>query len=468
MLLTVTTVFGRLHPVLVHLPIGILLAGVLLQWLHSKESHAVSIQVIKVIFLTGMLFAWLSCITGYILSTSGDYEEGLVDFHMWMGIAVAVISTLIYWKIVRLETDLLYRGMSIVLLLLIMVTGHLGGSLTHGSDYLTAAFHEEAETPYPVHKPITNIQEARLYADVIQPIFQKDCYSCHGRGRQKGKLRMDDSVWIMKGGKGGPLLIPSLPDKSELMKRILLPTTDEHHMPKEKPSLKESQIALIKWWIEQGAGFNRKVKDFAQSGKIKIYLLALQNSGSHDQDSLVPAAPVEEADIKSMDALKEEGVVVIPVAQNSHYLMVDFINAVNVRDQDLALLVPLKKQLIWLKLGNTKIGDSSMSFVGQCTAITLLQLNGTRITDKGLSALQSLVTLQSLNLVGDSVTAAGILALKPLKQLKNLFLYQTGVKAKDWPLLAGSFPKTHLDSGGYRVSFIASDTVVIKAVPKKD
>ncbi|MDP4131799.1 MAG: c-type cytochrome domain-containing protein [Bacteroidota bacterium] len=468
MLLSVTTVFGRLHPVLVHLPIGILLIGILLQWLHNRESHAVSIQVIKIVFVTGMLCAWISCLTGYVLSTSGDYEEGLVDWHMWMGIAVAVTASLIYWKIVRQETDILYKGLSIMLLLLIMITGHLGGSLTHGSDYLTAALSEVDDAPLPVHKPISNIQEAQLYADVIQPIFQKECYSCHGRGRQKGKLRMDDSVWIMKGGKGGPLLIPTKPDASELVKRIMLPTTDEHHMPKEKPALKESQIALIKWWIEQGAGFDRKVKDFEQPGKIKTYLLALQNSGSHDQDSLVPAVPVEAADIKSMDALKEKGVVVIPVAQNSNYLMVDFINAVNIRDQDLALLVPLKKQLIWLKLGNTKIGDSSMSYIGQCQSITLLQLNGTRVSDKGLPALQSLTRLQSLNLVGDSVTASGILVLKPLKHLKNLYLYQTGVKGKDWATLAGSFPKTHLDTGGYKVSFLASDTVVVKMAPKKD
>lgn len=256
-----------------------------------------------------------------------------------------------------------------------------------------------------MHAPIINVEEAKAYADVIQPLFQKECYSCHGTGRQKGKLRMDDSSWIMKGGKNGPSLVPSKPAESELMKRILLPTDDEHHMPREKSSLKESQIALIKWWIEQGADFNKKVKTFGQPARIRTYLLALQSNNQHNKDSLVPSSSVEEADCNSINTLKEKGVVVIPVAQNSHYLMADFINAVNIQDQDLGLLVPLKKQLIWLKLGNTKISDASMSYIGQCQALTQLQLNRTLLTNKGLTALQSLNKLQTLNLVGTSVTA---------------------------------------------------------------
>jgi uncharacterized membrane protein len=465
--LSVTTVFGRLHPLLVHLPIGILLIGLLLQWLHNKESHSVSLPVIKVVFLAGTISAWISCATGYILSTSGDYETGLVNWHMWMGITVAVTSLLIYRLIVMQKTGIWYKGLSLGLLVLIMVTGHLGGSLTHGSDYLTAALKSDDDAPLPVHAPIVNVQEAKVYGDVIQPLLQKECYSCHGRGRQKGKLRMDDSAWIMKGGKDGPLLIPSRPAESELIKRIMLPTDDEHHMPKGKPSLKESQIVLIKWWIEHGADFNKKVKDFEQPARIKTYLVALQSDNDKLGDSLVPSSPVEEANNKSINALKEKGVEVIPVAQNSHYLMADFINSIHIRDQDMRLLVPLKKQLIWLKLGNTKIGDSSMSYIGQCQTLTQLQLNHTLITDKGLTALQSLNRLRRLNLVGDAVTAQGILSLHMLKQLKYLYLYQTGVKEKDWVTLTSNFPKTHLDSGGFTVSFLSSDTVILKAPVKE-
>ncbi len=54
-----------------------------------------------------------------------------------MGIGVAVISILIYWKINLGKYDIQYKILSPVLLILLLITGHLGGSLTHGSNYLT-------------------------------------------------------------------------------------------------------------------------------------------------------------------------------------------------------------------------------------------------------------------------------------------------------------------------------------------
>jgi hypothetical protein len=147
--------------------------------------------------------------------------------------------------------------------------------------------------------------------------------------------------------------------------------------------------------------------------------------------------------------------------------MADFINSVNIRDQDLALLLPLKKQLIWLKLGNTKIGDSAMNYIGQCRMLTQLQLNHTLVTDKGLASLKSLKGLRRLNLVGTAVTAQGIQSINSLKHLKYLYLYQTGVKEKDWAVLTHDFPKTHVDSGGFTLPFLASDTVILKE-PRKE
>ena len=91
-LLSVTEFFGHFHPLLVHLPIGILLMALLLQWLSGKEQYKISPQVVKILLVCGMFSALLSCITGYVLSLSGDYDENVVSLHMWMGIAVALAS----------------------------------------------------------------------------------------------------------------------------------------------------------------------------------------------------------------------------------------------------------------------------------------------------------------------------------------------------------------------------------------
>ena len=49
--------------------------------------------------LCGMIAAIVSCITGYLLSLNGDYDEDRVGWHMWMGIGVAAVSIILYAKI---------------------------------------------------------------------------------------------------------------------------------------------------------------------------------------------------------------------------------------------------------------------------------------------------------------------------------------------------------------------------------
>jgi uncharacterized membrane protein len=122
---------GHLHPALVHLPIGILLITLLLMWLSKKEKYKISHEAIKTVLLVGVFAALLSCITGYIQSTQDKYEKPLVEWHMWMSIGVAITSMLLYMKFARKEFDTTYKILAVVLLILIFVTGYLGGSLTH-------------------------------------------------------------------------------------------------------------------------------------------------------------------------------------------------------------------------------------------------------------------------------------------------------------------------------------------------
>ncbi len=164
MFLTITEFIGRFHVLLVHLPIGFLLIGLLLQWLSVYEKYQISPQVIKVIIFCGMIAAILSCITGYLLSLNGDYDEGLVGWHMWMGISVASISFLLYAKLLSGRLDIWYKMLSVVLLMLIFITGHLGGSLTHGSDYLTSALSDEPDSMVIVKKIIQTSRKQMFMA----------------------------------------------------------------------------------------------------------------------------------------------------------------------------------------------------------------------------------------------------------------------------------------------------------------
>jgi hypothetical protein len=352
---------------------------------------------------------------------------------------------------------------------LVFVTGHLGGSLTHGSDYFTkplADIFSSDSASYGSIKPIANVQEAIVYNDVVQPILQTKCYSCHGPNKQKGGLRMDDSTRLMKGGKDGVIIKPGKGDASEMMKRLLLAPDDDDHMPpKEKSQPSKEQVALLHWWIDNGALFNKKVKDIPQPAEIKPALASLQKAASPAKNNMsdVPVQPVDAADNKILQQLASNGIVAVPVAQNTNYLQLNFVTDTLVSNNTLQLMVQLKKQVIWLKLNNTNITDSSLAIIAQLTALTRLDVSHTAITDKGLANLQTLQNLQYLNLVATSITNQGVLQLKGLKKLLALFLYQTNINKANFKQVTAAFPKTNIDTGGYVVPTLVTDTTEVKA-----
>lgn len=464
MFVSVSGLMGRFHPVLVHLPIGILLLACFFQWLSIKEKFALLRPAIPVMLFWGVLSGVFSCLTGYMLSLSGDYDADLVEQHQWLGI-FSVAASLIFYLLYKFSfNERMARGFSLGIIALITITGHLGGSLTHGADYLVAGLHNNQGGP--ALKPIPNIQEAALYPGVVQPLLQARCYSCHGPEKQKGKLRLDQQSFILKGGKDGVALVAGKADESEMIRRILMPASNEKHMPpKEKPQLTAEEIALLHWWINTGADFNKKVKDLPQTEKIKPVLAALQSGNVKKEANGAPDQQVAKADAKIVDRLKKAGVMVVPVAQNSNYLSVNFVNAN--ADSLLSLLEPLKEQLLWLKLDHAVVNDAAMQTIGKLTSLTKLELNNTLITDKGMTPLQALHHLTSLNLTGTKVTAKGVELLKPMKELRYVYLYQTGVRNEEWPLLQKQFPSARLDSGNYKVQALPTDTMIVKPPQKK-
>ncbi|HEV8272621.1 MAG TPA: c-type cytochrome domain-containing protein [Chitinophagaceae bacterium] len=465
LLLSITDLISHLHPALVHLPIGILLLAGLFQSLALKPKYAILHDATSIALFWGMIFAILSCISGYLLSLSGDYDEELVDRHKWFAIATASIS-LIAYLFNRWENEFA-KWVILLMIPLIIITGHLGGSLTHGTDYLTKGFSKDSVAEKEM-KPIADVQEANVYAEIIQPIFENRCYSCHNKSKKKGKLRLDEPAFILKGGKDGQVIKPGNADESDMMKRLLLPRNDEDHMPpKEKPQLKDNEIALIHWWIATGATFDKKTKDIEQPEKIKPVLLALQKEVKKVLPDL-PQTPVEKADEKAIQKLKDRGIIVFPVARNSNYLTANFVTVDSITKYDIALLLGIKKQLVWLNLGQKKIPDSLLLFIAQLTNLTRLQLDNTLITDKGLVSLQSLVNLQYLNLVGTKVTAQGVIQLKALPKLQAIYLYKTFISSSDWPVLKNDFPKVTLDTGNYYVPILETDTMIVKPPEKKN
>ena len=462
-LLSIPDFIGRFHPVLVHLPIGILLLGCLFQLMTIKNKFSALRAAVPFIFLLGGLGAVFSSVSGYLLSQSGDYDGNMVGIHQWLGISVSLISLAVYILYLKGVREALLNLTAVVLIVLITLTGHYGGSLTHGSDYLTSALNDDGKGKAAV-PPVPNVQQAIAYTHMVQPLLKNRCYSCHGADKQKGKLRLDTREFMLKGGEEGKAIKPGSAEESELIKRLLLPSSNEDHMPpKEKPQLTQEEIQLLTWWVMEGADFNKKVAELKQSEKIKPVLLSFQTGAAKaaEAQSDVPAEEVTKADASLIAQLKTSGVVVIPVKGNSNYLSASFVTA-KATPEVLKLLSGLKKQLVWLNMAGTGLDDNGLKTLSGLAALVRVNLSNTSVTDQGLASLKGLKHLQYVNLVATKVTAAGVEQLKELKELNSIYLYQTAVNKKDTERLKKLFHKVNLEFGGYIVPTLAKDTTEVK------
>ncbi|MGX5820068.1 c-type cytochrome domain-containing protein [Chitinophaga lutea] len=453
--------FGRFHPLLVHLPIGMLLIAFILEWMSRSRRLAVVGAAVLPVLVFGALSAVAACIAGLLLSASGGYDEGVLNLHMWLGIGVAVISIGLCFLHKYAFGKKAWLPLSAFMIVLLSAAGHYGGTLTHGDDYLTAALPLGKKSGQ--NNTVADLEKAKVYHDLVRPILEQKCYGCHNAQKLKGGLRLDDWKEIGKGGENGPVLKDSLPELSELYKRLILPEDHDKRMPpKGKPQLTPQQLEIIYWWIEQGASPDALVKDLRKSSRMQLVFEGMQSSGEAGQHpdlpEDLPAAPSPTA----VNDLHATGAKVMPVAEGNAFVMVNAVNAADFGNREAALLLPLKAQIAWLKLGRTQLTDSALGVISQLPHLTRLQLEYTAVTDAGMSVLAKAPALKSLNLVGTKVTAAGLKALRANKSLREVYVYQSAVAPADVAALQKEMPDVRIDTGGYHVARLDTDTMVFR------
>lgn len=471
--------FGRFHPLIVHLPIGFLLIAAVLELDRLIRGRSVSPHTITTILFWSAVGATLSCVAGYLLSLGGGYDAETLNDHKWQGIGVAVFAW-VAWAVKserigpRLRVgQLLYLpalGLAVVLLL---SAGHHGGSLTHGSDYLTqytpepfrtlAGLPPRAASVAFKAKPITDVNQAMVYEQIVNPILQSRCVQCHNAEKSKGDLRMDTPDKLTKGGKEGPIFIAGKGADSEMIKRCLLDESDEYHMPpKGKTPLTDQQITLLTWWIDQGASFSKKVADLTVTDMVKPALASLGNgkaaATAEVAGKAVPAsgpAPlspvltmkVPAADPKLIDELKKTGLLVLPLSKENNQLEVSAVNVRTFNDAQAATLVKLSNQVVWLKLSDTQITDAALASIAKLKNLQKLHLERTAITDAGLKKLTGLTYLEYLNLYGTAITDAGLTSLSDLKALRSVYVWQTKVTESGITTLKKALPNLEVIGG---------------------
>ncbi|MDX1906436.1 MAG: c-type cytochrome domain-containing protein [Bacteroidia bacterium] len=418
-------VLGRFHPLVVHLPIGFLIMAAGLE-LASRRSRWAGLQpAVGPALLAGSAAALLSVLLGLALAREGGYDADTLRLHQGAGIAttaLAVAAWLLKTRPALLKWPILYPGATGIMLILLVLTGHWGGALTHGPDYLTEQMFP-APAP-PASMPVADIREARIFDQVIHPVLKSRCESCHRAGKIKGGLRMDTREKLLAGGKHGEVIVPGQSAASELFIRISLPADDDDHMPPaDKDQLTEDQVKLLAWWLDAGAPMDQRVGELS----VPEDILAIMNAGTTTPETK-PAAgfafQVGPADPAAISALRSRGAMVLPVAQDQPYLQV-VAQSDSFGDEDMALLRPLADQVVWLDLRRS--GVSRFEVLRELPHLVRLNLAGTPVQDADLGALAGLKYLQYLNLYQTRIGDAGLASLQGLTSLQSLYLWQTQV-----------------------------------------
>lgn len=419
-------VAGRLHPLILHFPIVLLIMAVVLLWLGEDQWEKMG----RITLLIGANFAGITVVAGLILATE-DYEGEALSWHKWLGVLSLGFSVLIYFFIKKSQNSL--RLIGSLLAIMLLLTGHFGANLTHGEDFLLAPLlTKEVKT--------VALEDAEVFRDLVQPIFETKCISCHKEGKIKGELRMDHLEGIQKGGKSGPFILAGNPDQSLLIQRINLPLENEEHMPpKNKLQLTDDELDILRFWVASGASFEQKVLELSQEEP--LFQLA------SNRFSTEKAYTFEAADSDQIEKLNNFFRKVKPVFPGSPALEVAYFGSSTFDPNALSDLKKVKDQVVKINLNRMPLEEVDLSFLSDFQNLEEIQLNFTGITSAHLKGLSKIKSLRSLAVSGNPLGESGMEELKNLTQVKRLYLWQSGLSADAKNGLKKSLPNTQIDFG---------------------
>ena len=453
---------GRFHPLLVHLPIGILLIAVLLEGLTRTNRFGNYGKAVLAVLFVGAWCAILAALAGLYLAQGGGYDAWTLDWHRRLGVAIAVLAAAAFvlkgraLQQIQPQTPPQRRGyMALItgLVLAVALTGHLGGELTHGDGYLTRYMPDGLRNLAGLpdkddlgRLQLDNPEEATTFDALIQPILDERCVACHNPSKPKGGLLLDTSEGLLEGGDDGPAVVAGRSEESELIHRIWLPLAHQDHMPPEgRPQLTVAEAELIRWWIDQGASFEQTL---AEAEVTPVVQTILDGYGLDEIRTGIFALDVPPPDSAAVEALQNLGVSVTPLAEEEPFLQVRCTDPTACSGDGLAeALRPLARQVAWLDLGRTQANDSTLAAVSSLEHLTRLHLERTAVTDAGLAHLQGLEYLEYLNLYGTAIGDDGLQHLSGLPALRALYLWQTDVTEAGVQQLQQALPDLDVNLG---------------------
>ncbi len=433
---------GRMHLLLLHFPIVLLLLSMVLEFLSARtvlKTQQFYQKFTSIVLLVGVVSAGITVIMGIFLSKEGDYGLEILSWHKWFGVSVFFLGSIMYaiQNSVQLKTILVRSGAAAIIVCLIL-TGHFGATLTHGDGF--------------IWEPITNettevvaIEQALVFDHVIKPILDSKCTGCHNPDKLKGKLALTDSSLIHKGGKSGKLFVSGQPEISLMIKRIHLAPENKKHMPPSgNTQLTPDEMELLRLWIKANARFNQRVVTLQSKDSLRLLATAFLNTS----ETLNEPFDFSSADEETVKMLNTNYRVVSPLAKNSPALSVSIYNKETYTSQTLNELMDVNIQIVSLELSKMPVTDNDLKNISKFENLRRLNLNFTNITGNGLATLSSLKQLRSLSLSGTKVHYQDLKqSLADFENLITISLWKTEVTDDEFMQLQAEYKNIQFLAG---------------------
>ena len=440
---------GRLHPFLLHLPIGLLLISVTLIFTRRYFEGTSVDQLVDFLLHLTAITASVTTLMGLLLSREGTFSAEQMWLHKWLGVSLSFVC----WFLLFFKGNFrVLRPAGLVGVVVLVFTGHFGASLTHGEDFVWAPM--ETEEP-KVARVITD--SSALFTAAIEPIMESKCYGCHNKKKAKGNLILTSLEGIEKGGKNGALWKANDPGHSLIVEKLTLPLDDDEHMPpKDKAQLTKDEIRFISLWIEKGADTRKALRQFDQADTLmKLASVIMpryqQPSGTEQQYAFKFASPEKIRDLSLPNRS------VFQIARNEPAIQADFYLRDTYDRKYIEDLVAVKEQLISLNLSKMPVKDQDLKVLAKFPNLEILNLNYTEITGEGLGELAALPHLRSLSVSGTQVSLTALRDLGKSKSLREVYIWNTPVSDQDLAGLRKDFPRINWDIG-----FIPDEKEVLK------
>jgi hypothetical protein len=418
---------GRWHPVLLHFPIVLLLICILL----GLTGRHIPVKLLTLAVLASLITA----ISGFFLGKETEVKGDLLFWHQYLGAAVAVVSA--FWYGIHQSSfgkRFYSKGLQVILLGLILIAGHYGGMVTHGEDFLSL----------PIDKSLEKIPDNPfIYQDVVVRILDAKCVSCHNPNKRKGSLLMTSYQDLLKGGKSGHAIQPGNPEKSELMRRLMLAGDDEDHMPPEgKKPLTPAEIQILDRWITLGATDTLRLENLRELEPLAGLVKKLMEPDRSEKWSKLP----EIAD-STLQHLSSDYLTITRIANNSKALSVTAFMPPVYDANSLVDLKEIADNIVEFDLSGMPIGQKEMALVASCKNLEKLEIDRTPVGDADMMALQELSQLVSLKAYQTPIGDLSLPVFKNMKNLKHLYLWETKVSRNAIEKLKSLRPDLQVDEG---------------------